>query len=409
MRNLLFGCLLLSAVIAVALAPDSRGCAVARKKEDEVRIASEKAIIVWDEKTRTEHFIRQANFDTVASSFGFLVPTPTRPQRPVAAPDSTFSLLEDWSKPEHRTETRVRYYSLFQGVAPEAAAMKEDKRGAPAMMAGGVQVLDTVKVGSGVAKILRVEKGKTDELMEWLKENKFDARPELTEWLKEYVDRGWYLTAFKYERADRPANGMVPEAVRISFKVPEKERPFYPYREPEDARKQKQPEKHWGRTQRFLRVFFVANGRYEGNLGKEGAWPGQAAHSKPLTDDQQGRLADAVNGDNKDGAALPEGAWLTVFDDPSSPRPGTDEVYFSKSESQDELARPPIIHHRDVGQPYPSEVIGLWAFVGVVVLAGVYIVWRFGLNAGAGQAPERPSREEKGRPTPPGDRRIRGE
>jgi len=44
-----------------------------------VSVASETAIIVWDEKTHEEQFIRLANFATDAKDLGFLVPTATPP------------------------------------------------------------------------------------------------------------------------------------------------------------------------------------------------------------------------------------------------------------------------------------------------------------------------------------------
>ena len=52
-----------------------------------VQIASESALIVYDSATKTEHFLRTANFDTSSSEFGFFVPTPTRPELAEAAAD----------------------------------------------------------------------------------------------------------------------------------------------------------------------------------------------------------------------------------------------------------------------------------------------------------------------------------
>ena len=41
---------------------------------------------------------------------------------------------------------------------------------------------------------------------------------------------------------------------------------------------------------------------------------------------------------------MPAGpVWLTEFEDHSTPRPGTDEVYFKPDADQSPVARPPII------------------------------------------------------------------
>ena len=45
-----------------------------------MRIAEESAVIVWEGATRTEHFVRRATFATTAADFGFLVPTPSKPE-----------------------------------------------------------------------------------------------------------------------------------------------------------------------------------------------------------------------------------------------------------------------------------------------------------------------------------------
>ena len=59
--------------------PDAAACATAPPRGEEVQIAEEEAVIVWDPATRTEHFIRRASFHSTARTFGFLLPTPTTP------------------------------------------------------------------------------------------------------------------------------------------------------------------------------------------------------------------------------------------------------------------------------------------------------------------------------------------
>src|SRR5690606_32562080 len=84
--------------LAVALAAlvaghsEARACAPAPPEGVEVSILAEQAVIVWDEAAKTQHFIRRADFSTEARSFGFLVPTPTKPTLE-SAPDAIFRAL----------------------------------------------------------------------------------------------------------------------------------------------------------------------------------------------------------------------------------------------------------------------------------------------------------------------------
>src|SRR4051812_48240891 len=86
---------------ALPAVPPARGCAPVPPRGSSVSIASESALILWDAKTKTEHFIRRGTFHTDSKDFGFLVPTPTQPETPlVEVDDSIFNQLEDWTKPE---------------------------------------------------------------------------------------------------------------------------------------------------------------------------------------------------------------------------------------------------------------------------------------------------------------------
>src|SRR4051812_38730839 len=93
----------LSLVLLVALAPPApqpaSACAPAFRRGASVRIADESVLIVWDAEAKTQHFIRRATFDTETPDFGFLVPTPTRPEVK-EAPQEVFTALEEWTRPE---------------------------------------------------------------------------------------------------------------------------------------------------------------------------------------------------------------------------------------------------------------------------------------------------------------------
>jgi hypothetical protein len=91
--------------------PSVRACAVASPHNTPVAIADESAIIIWDEQSQTEHFIRRASFTTGAKDFGFLVPTPTLPSLAEAptlaeASDDAFTLLAKVTAPKIVTQKR---------------------------------------------------------------------------------------------------------------------------------------------------------------------------------------------------------------------------------------------------------------------------------------------------------------
>src|SRR5579862_8909895 len=49
-------------------------------------------IIIWDEAHQTEHFIRNANFRSGADNFGFIAPTPGKPELHEASTKAFYTL-----------------------------------------------------------------------------------------------------------------------------------------------------------------------------------------------------------------------------------------------------------------------------------------------------------------------------
>jgi hypothetical protein len=360
-----------AALVLLICVSSARPCAPAYARGMRVGITAESALIVFDEKTKTEHFIRRANFDTTAPYFGFLVPTPSQPHLAEMA-DSTFNILEEWTAPEIKYEQKVRYVSLFDTIkttthAGRAAPNEAAPKSAP------VQVLDRQHVGGMDAVVLKATDA--EALRKWLNEHGYEAREALTAWLEWYVKNGWYLTAFQYKKENASSHELRTKAVRMTFQT---DRPFYPYREPADQRAGTEFKA------RSLRVFYVGTGRVTGKLG-DGEWhPGRGEWSNPLTEFQAKHLQTNAQDSRPDAKLsapaleLPEGAWLTVFDDRSTPRPGTDEVYFERSESQEKMKRPPIIRYTYVERVHPGEMIVASVLCGLLVIGGGLLAWRFG-------------------------------
>jgi hypothetical protein len=329
-------------------------------------IEEESALIVYDPASKTEHFIRRAQFRTDAAYFGFLVPTPSLPHL-AEVNDQLFRQLEALTAPAIRTETKYRDRSLFAGFEIAEAKVRVGSMNPRA----AVEVIDQQKIAGMDATILRATDA--EKLREWLAQHGYEARPALTAWLKWYVDNGWYLTAFQYKKENTASEGLNTRAVRISF---ETDRPFYPYREPADAREGDDPK---GRR---LKVFYASTARASGTLGESGTWPGKTVWANALTPAQAETLTQALADPRPQAehsapaASLPATVWLTEFLDESSPRPGTDEVYFQQSQEQQSLKRPDQVQYDYVDRISRQELFLLSVLGGLVLLAVGLIGWR---------------------------------
>lgn len=331
-------CLVVS-ILTVA----ARACAPAWPRGEHVRIATESALIIWDEKTKTQHFIRRASFEARVPYFGFLVPTPSQPKL-AEAPDELFQRLEDWTKPEKKTKI------VYDDTPPFACAARTTRQNV-----GRVQELARQHVAGYDARVLKADD--VQALRRWLEEHGYDARPQLMTWLEPYIKSGWIVTAFQIAKTDQRQEGLSTQAVRMSFQT---DKPFFPYQEPADLRQ--------GDTgPRMLRIFVLSGQRMQGKLDEPTMqWPGKAVWANPLAADQRQALAGQLDSRQ---APVPEGAWLTVFDDSSSPRPGSADLFFFPSPDQSRLQREPIFEYRVVTMTEAG------AFTCFLVLAGPAGLW----------------------------------
>lgn len=353
----------LIAILAAIPSPVS-ACAAIGPDGSRIDISAEAALIVWDEANKTEHFIRRASFESTAYDFGFLVPTPSLPEI-AESDDEVFTRLMDITKP------KIEYRSQTADLGCSGAKYASETAGKQ----DGVMVLQQGRVGDHDLVSLKfdpkagtVEEG-SRALADWLVRFGYGFGTTLKDWVEPYVKNGWVITAFRIagqkpeepapsratgkssSRFERGTHGLRAKPVRLTFKT---DRPFYPYREPADMQHASQ-HPHG----RLLKVYFVADKRYVGTLDDSGVFPGRTAWSDKV---QNAERADVIA-----KAKLPENAgpkeWhLTEFEDRSSPRPGTDEVYFKVSENQDAVARPPIIHYRESFTPW---------YIGLAVCLGL--------------------------------------
>jgi hypothetical protein len=357
----------LSLAAALLLVPAERaaGCAVAPRPGDSVQMAGESAIILWDAASQTEHFIRRATFTANARDFGFLVPTPTKPELAEAS-DEAFASLAELTRPRVITRTRPSAGAGggcgCAGLAPQSAGVQE-------MAPANVAVLDAKRVAGYDAVVLEADDA--DALAKWLKEHGYESSPALAEWAAPYVKAKWKISAFKVARDDgegqpgaggtargtakdgatgrgTPTGQVSTSAVRMTFHT---ERPFFPYREPPSQVKGGSP----GQGHRLLRVYFLAEGRVRARIGEQ---PGVAV--KSAQPGPEVVWANKLEGPDRTNTLRqlnlpsqtpPASWWLTEFEDYSTERPGGEDLYFSHDESQAPVERPPIIQYVSADLP----------------------------------------------------------
>jgi hypothetical protein len=68
------------ALAASVLTGSIFACSGVGPPEQPVVFGDQTNIVIWDEANHIEHFIRNANFRSGANNFGFIAPTPGRPE-----------------------------------------------------------------------------------------------------------------------------------------------------------------------------------------------------------------------------------------------------------------------------------------------------------------------------------------
>jgi len=338
---------LLSLAVLVCFwhAGDALGCAVAPPLNKAVAIADESAIIVWDKALSTEHFIRRATFQSAAHDFGFLVPTPSKPELSEAS-DAAFSELARVTAPKIVKQAQPAAPGCGFGCskAPERVA---------SMAPENVRVLEEKRVAGYDAVILEAEDATS--LAAWLKDHGYEFSDALREWAEHYIKEKWKITAFKVSKEAKEAKEgatVSTSAVRMTFKT---DQPYFPYREPlAQAKASDTPP-----SRRLLRVYFLGTERVEGML--EGAvWPGRAAWSGEIELADRDKVAEKLK---LPAATMPAKWWLTEFEDLSSPRPGTSDVIFKHSENQSKIER---IHIEYISSNLPGCIMCMAACAFIV-------------------------------------------
>jgi Uncharacterized protein conserved in bacteria (DUF2330) len=329
--------------LVLLLGAGSLACAPAGRMGEEIHIAEESAIIIWDAAAKTQHFIRRASFETKAKDFGFLVPTPTVPQL-AEADDEAFEQLKRITAPPVR-----QHDPMVKSEAPKAPA---------AAKAPQVVVVATAKVAGYDAAVL--EATDAGALDAWLKSNGYASSPELQEWYSPYIAQRWKITAFKVTGDASGATKPSTSAVRMSFAT---EQPFFPYREPARPATAKPPP-------RMLRIYLLADGRYHGRIGAGTEWPGSAVWSNRLNPLDRDRVLKLLK---LPLATAPDAMHLTELEDRSTLRPGREDLFLAKAADQTPLEKAPVYMRPET----PTEYYVSAAVFALILLGVAFWLLRF--------------------------------
>jgi hypothetical protein len=190
--------LLVAAGLCAVAAPSTaaHACALFEVSESDRRpsLAYEQTLIVYDAEKHREHFVREVVFQEARETFGFVVPTPARPEV---------------AKVKKSPFAKLREEFPFRWVNPERVA-----RIAAAGMGDDVEVLEVTRVGRFTAFVLSASDAAG--LKSWLSQNGFATPPETAVWLAHYVKLGFFYVAMRYEPSPGDRGRTKSETVRIS-------------------------------------------------------------------------------------------------------------------------------------------------------------------------------------------------
>jgi hypothetical protein len=228
--------------------------------------AGQRNVIVWDPVTKTEHFIRIANFISDDENLGFIAPTPGVPELSEVNAE-VFDLATEaifrYEKAIYDADLRPRIGCAAEPESVAAGAAAED----------AVEILSQEDVGGYRATTLRARDAVG--FRKWLAQNKFKTEKSIEEWIQFYMKKDWVFTAFLIKSQDGAA---VISPVHMSFKT---DRPYAPYYV---------PKANFPRASAVLEVAFYAPAVYQ-SVGV----PADKVKTAPILDDHRQLLAQHLN------------------------------------------------------------------------------------------------------------------
>lgn len=299
--------------VLLALNAAAAACCAITTGRGSVVNADQTVIMLWDQARQTQHFIRQANFKTDAADVGFIVPSPARPVLSESG-NEAFPRLEEITAPVILSGGGGFFLSCSAAGPPVPQS--------------SVRVIEEKRVAGFDATVLTARSG--SDLVAWLKAHGYSYSPEVAEWAAPYLGGDWHFTALKVAKdgSGQSSQDIKAAALRITFRT---DRPLFPYREPESATAAGK----LGAPARLLRIYFIAEARYRGQIAGGQPWSGKAVWSGDITRHRESLLKEL----RLPAASGPSQWWLTEFEDHWPYARAAGDVYFSRDSSQRTLKR----------------------------------------------------------------------
>jgi hypothetical protein len=298
--------------------------------------ADQSVMMIWDKEKKTQHFIRQANFKTDAKDVGFIVPSPSRPQLEESG-NKAFDTLKEITAPYVMTGGG----SFSLGCSASPGVIRQNS----------VHVVEEKRVAGFDATVLTAHSGQ--DLVAWLEQNGYPYSPALAEWAAPYLGGDWHFTVLKLAKKSASTKDIKASALRITFHT---ERPLFPYREPESATAKGKLDV----SSRLLRIYFIAEARYRGQINGGNSWSGKAVWANDITRHKSSLLQSL----KLPASTGPKTWWLTEFEDQWRYEKAAGDVYFSPDPEQ------AILDTRSHFGPrsYDAAFLGALLFFGIRTL-----------------------------------------
>jgi hypothetical protein len=333
--------IIVAGLMMLAAGPRGKGCCAVSRGGSHVVNANQTVIMLWDEKRRMQHFIRKADFKTNAKDVGFIVPSPSRPQLDESGNGAFVKLAEITAPPVPQGGG----FPLGCSVAASAPRNYSS-----------VRVIEEKRVAGFDATVLTARSG--GDLVDWLKENGYAYSPAIAEWAKPYLGGDWHFTALKIAKDDSSQGNLKAAALRISFHTT---RPLFPYREPDSG----DSRNVLNAPDRLLRIYFIADARFRGEIEGGIKWSGKTVWSADIT----AHRADLLRELDLPGETGPAKWWLTEFEDRWPYAKAAGDLYFSRDADQKAKSRTAAVSEK------PGDAVMLAVLAAVVVLP-LKRVWR---------------------------------
>lgn len=193
--------LLTLGVLAVPVPASACACGGIVSPDVDARIADEVALLAGDGTTET--IVMRLNMRSNADNAALVIPTPT-PATVSAASSTVFDTLEKLTAPRVQT---VRHWTF--GGAPRS----DFDTAGPAAAAAQPTVVRQVRLGPLEATTLAG--GGLAGVRDWLRDNGYALRPEISAGLEPYLRDGWSVVAMRLV-APGPLDGGL-DPVRLTF------------------------------------------------------------------------------------------------------------------------------------------------------------------------------------------------